>query len=78
MDESLSDRLARYQAEVQQFQDKWGVTLEEMAARYHAVGVENPEVDDDYLQWRWYAEAVASIQSQLTGPGSGQKVAALP
>lgn len=73
MSEDLLDRLTRYQAEVEQLQSKWGVTLEEMAARYHAVGVEDFESDDDYLQWRWYGEAISSIQAKLIESGSIQE-----
>lgn len=75
MSEELLDRLARYQAEVEQLQSKWGVTLEEMAARYNAVGVEDFESDDDYLQWRWYAEAAAIVQDKLAKSGSKQEAA---
>lgn len=73
MNESLTEQLALYQAEVQQMQSKWGVTLEEMAARYNAVGVEDFESDDDYLQWRWYAEAAAIVQAKLIESGSKQE-----
>ncbi len=62
----LLGRLAHYQAEVQQMEKKWGITLEEMAVRYNAEGDEDFTADDDYLQWRWYAEAVESIQSKLS------------
>ena len=75
MNEDLLDRLARYQAEVEQLQRKWGITLEEMAARYNAVGVEDFESDDDYLQWRWFAEAIVSVQGKLGESGSNQEAA---
>ncbi len=62
----LLGRLTHYQTEVQQMEKKWGITLEEMAARYHAHDDEDFAVDDDYLQWRWYVEAVENIQSKLS------------
>lgn len=62
----LLGRLAHYQAEVQQMEKKWGITLEEMAARYQIEGNEDFAADDDYLQWRWYAEAIENIQSKLS------------
>ncbi len=61
----LLGRLARYEAEVRQMEVKWGVPLAEMERRYNEVGYEDPEVDDDYLLWLWYTEAVESVQSKL-------------
>lgn len=46
----LLGRLARYQAEIKQMEVKWGSTLKEMRARYTAIGVEDFQADDDYIQ----------------------------
>jgi hypothetical protein len=61
----LLGRLDRYQAAIQQLEAKWGRTLEELRARYTAQGSEDFEADDDYLQWRWYADAVETVNAQL-------------
>ena len=61
----LLGRLASYEAEVRQMEQKWGVPFEEIERRYNKVGYENPEVDDDYLTWRWFAEAAESVRSKL-------------
>ena len=61
----LLGRLARYQTMIQQFERRWGCTLEDMRVRYNLEGQENFEADDDYVDWQWYADAVASVQSQL-------------
>lgn len=45
---------------------KWGATLEELRARYTSQGKEDFAADDDYLQWQWYADAVETINAQLT------------
>lgn len=61
----LLGRLSRYEAEVRQMEEKWGVSLSEMERRYNEVGSEDAETDDDYLMWRWYAEAADSVRSKL-------------
>jgi len=61
----LLGRLARYQAHLQEFEQKWGVSLTEMRRRYERHNSEDFAVDDDYLQWQWYAEAAKTIESQL-------------
>ena len=61
----LLGRLARYQAEMQALQSKWGLTLAQMRAKYEAVSEEDFAADDDYMQWQWYADAAADIESQL-------------
>jgi hypothetical protein len=61
----LLGRLSRYQALIQQFERKWGCTLDEMEVRYKMEGQETFEVDDDYLDWRWYADAADIVQAQL-------------
>ncbi len=61
----LLGRLARYQAAIRQLEAKWGCTLEELRVRYIAQGSEDFEADDDYLQWRWYADAVETVNAQL-------------
>jgi hypothetical protein len=64
----LLGRLARYQASLQQIQTKWGCTLDELRARYTALGSEDytADDDDDYLEWQWYADATDTINAQLT------------
>jgi len=44
---------------------KWDCTLEDLRARYIALGSEDFEADDDYLQWQWYADAVETVNAQL-------------
>lgn len=61
----LLGRLAHYQAARQQLESKWGLTLTQMQQQYQQEGHEEFEVDDDYVQWQWYAEAIANIESQL-------------
>jgi len=34
-------------------------------ARYEAVGAEDFEADDDYQQWQWFADAIATVRAQL-------------
>ncbi len=62
----LLGRLARYQTLVQQFERKWGCTLDEMRVRYALESQEDFKVDDDTLDWQWYADAVQSVQGQLS------------
>jgi len=62
----LLGRLTRFQTMTQLFERTWGCTLDEMRARYERGGHEDFEADDAYLEWRWYAEAVETIQAQLT------------
>jgi len=62
----LLGRLARYQAAIRELEVKWGCTLEDLRARYTAHGSEDFEANDDYLQWQWYADAVESVNAQLT------------
>lgn len=61
----LLGKKARYQAEIQQLESKWGITLAEIRQTYAQEGQENFAADDDYLQWQWYADAIATIDSQL-------------
>lgn len=61
----LLGRKSRYQALICQFEAKWGCTLEQMRARYVARGIEDASADDDYLDWQWSADAVATIDAQL-------------
>jgi hypothetical protein len=61
----LLGKQARYQAEIQKLESKWGVSLNQMRQKYEQVGVEDFAADDDYGQWQWYADAVAAIDSQL-------------
>lgn len=61
----LLGRLARYQAAIQRLEAHWDCTLEELRARYTAQGSEDFTADDDYLQWRWYADAIETVNAQL-------------
>ena len=61
----LLGRQSRYQAEIQRLSSKWGVTLAQMRQKYEAIGVEDFAADDDYVQWQWYADAMAAIKTQL-------------
>lgn len=61
----LLGRLAHYEAATQQLEAKWGSNLQALADRYAAEGVEQAEIDDDYLEWRWYDEALKRIRAQL-------------
>ena len=61
----LLGRLARYQAAIQQMESKWGVSLIEMSRRYEQETAENFAIDDDYLEWKWFADAAAVVESQL-------------
>lgn len=61
----LLGRLTRFQAGVQQHERTWGCSLEEMRERYEQPGHENFEVDDAYLEWQWYADAVDTIQAHM-------------
>lgn len=61
----LLGRQARYQAEIQQLESKWGLTLAQMRQKYEQENAEDFLADDDYMQWQWYADAVSAIDSQL-------------
>jgi hypothetical protein len=61
----LLGRKAHYQAAMQQIQARWDCTFEELRSRYEAQNTEDFEADDDYLQWRWYLEALETVEAQL-------------
>lgn len=61
----LLGRRSRYQTAIQQLEAQWRCSLEEMRARYTAEGNEDFAVDDDYLQWQWYSDALKIVESQL-------------
>lgn len=61
----LLGRLARYQAEIHRLENKWDTTLAAMRQKYEQKDTEDFAVDDDYVQWQWYADAAAEIESQL-------------
>jgi len=61
----LLGRRAHYEAEIKKLEGKWQSSLDEMRARYQAIGNENFELDDDLLSWQWYAEAIERIDNQL-------------
>lgn len=60
----LLGRQARYQAEIQLLESKWGVFIQ-LQQKYQQADVEDFAADDAYLQWKWYADAAAAIDSQL-------------
>lgn len=62
----LLGRQARYQAIMRQLEVRWGCTLDGMHTRYLAYDAEDFAVDDDYVQWQWYADAAQMIEAQLT------------
>ena len=61
----LLGRLSRYEAAIQQLQNKWGKTLAEMRARYTFRSDEDFAADDDYMEWQWYSDAIDTIKAQL-------------
>ncbi len=61
----LLGRLARYQAAIKELESKRTFSLTQMQVQYEQEGWEDYEVDDDYVTWQWYADAVAVIESQL-------------
>ena len=63
----LLKRLARYQAGIRELEVKWGCTLEDLRMRPAGQGSEEEEaeVDDDYRQWQWYADAIETVNAQL-------------
>ena len=62
----LLGRLAHYQAATQQLEARWDCTLEELRSRYTTQGSEDFAADDDYLQWQWYADAIKTVNAQLS------------
>lgn len=60
----LLGRQARYQAEIQLMESKWG-TFAQLQQKYQQVGMEDFAADDAYLEWKWYADAAATIDAQL-------------
>ncbi|MFZ1753890.1 MAG: hypothetical protein WBO46_18425 [Caldilineaceae bacterium] len=62
----LLGRRSRYETAIQQLEAQWGCTLGEMRADYTAEGNEDFAVDDAYLQWQWYADALEIVNGQLT------------
>ena len=61
----LLGRRSRYQTAIQQLEAEWNCSLEEMRARYLAEGTEDFAVDDDYLQWQWFTDALDIVTDQL-------------
>jgi hypothetical protein len=61
----LLGRRSRYEAEIKKLEGKWRSSLDEMRARYQEIGNENFELDDDFLTWQWYEDAIEHIDSQL-------------
>jgi len=61
----LLGKKARYQAEIQKLESRWGLPLDQMRQKFEQEGAEDFAADDDYTQWQWYADAVEAIDSQL-------------
>jgi hypothetical protein len=61
----LLGRKARYEARIQSLEAKWGCSVADMRVRYTLEGQENFEADDDYVQWQWYLDALASLDAQI-------------
>ncbi|MBN2391007.1 MAG: hypothetical protein JXR84_09795 [Anaerolineae bacterium] len=61
----LLGRRARYEARIQSLETKWGCSVADMRARYMLEGQEDFEADDDYVQWQWYLDALASLDAQI-------------
>jgi gluconate kinase len=61
----LLGRKAHYEASIQQIQARWEHPMEELRSQYEALNVESFEADDDYLQWRWYQDALETVEAQL-------------
>jgi hypothetical protein len=61
----LLGRLARYQAHIQQLENFWDCTLDDLRIRYESQGNEDFEVDDAYLEWQWHDEAIDIVKAQL-------------
>ena len=62
----LLGRLALYRSEMQQLERKWKRPLTEMRQQYKTTGQENSNLDDDYVMWQWYSDAIAQVESQLS------------
>jgi hypothetical protein len=61
----LLGRLARYQAARQQVASRWDMTPAQMKQQYEQEEQENFDLDDDYVQWQWYSDAIAAVEDQL-------------
>jgi hypothetical protein len=62
----LLGRLAHYRSAVQQIERKWNQPLAELRQQYEGIGQENMDLDDDYVAWQWYIDAIAKLEAQLT------------
>lgn len=62
----LLGRLAHYRSELQQLERKWKRPLTEMRQQYKSTAQENSDLDDDYVMWQWYSDAIAQVESQLS------------
>jgi hypothetical protein len=61
----LLGRHARFQAEIQQLERKWNLSLVQMKEKYETVNAEDFDADDDYLQWQWNFDRLKAIEKQL-------------
>ncbi len=61
----LLGRLARYQAAVQQLENRREFSLAELRERYETRNQEDFAADDNYLEWQWYSDAIEMVEAQL-------------
>lgn len=61
----LLGRKAHYEASIQQIEARWECPMEELRHQYEVIESEHFEADDDYLQWRWYQDALETVKDQL-------------
>ncbi len=61
----LLGRLARYQAAIKQLESRQNFSLAELRERYETQNQEDFSVDNDYLEWQWYSDAIEKVKTQL-------------
>lgn len=61
----LLGRLARYQAAIHQIEQRRGESLAELRVRYTTEDHEDFAADDAYLDWKWYYDAIETVEAQL-------------
>ena len=61
----LLGRLARYQAAIKQLESRQNFSLAELRERYETQNQEDFSVDNNYLEWQWYSDAIEKVKTQL-------------
>ena len=61
----LLGRRASYEVQIQSLVSKWGCSAADMRVRYELQGQEDFEVDDDYVSWQWYLDALSMLDAQI-------------